>query len=141
MNVLRLDPAHRRLILGACSAALPDEACGLLATLLAPRDDGGLAIARVYPCPNAAASPHGFHIAPDDIRAAADHAHAHGLHLAGSWHSHPGGRAWPSATDARRSPDPEWLHLIVGLAAVTPTLGAFTVSDAGDVLRVPILTV
>ena len=55
-----------------------------------------------------------FEIDPAVLFAAHRAARAGGPALVGCYHSHPGGPALPSATDAARALDTGWIWLIVG---------------------------
>lgn len=102
---------------------LPHEACGLLAADAAGR------WRMAYACTNAAASATRFTIDPVEHFRALQHAERQGWHLAGAFHSHPTSPAYPSPLDVRLAAEPDWLHVIVGRAAVEPELRAFRIRD------------
>jgi len=91
------------------SFCLPDEACGLLAA------DGAGRLRMAYCLSNSAPSPTAFTLDPGEHFRALRHAEARGWHLAGVFHSHPGGPAFPSATDIAQALEPEWLYVVVGV--------------------------
>ncbi len=94
----------RRAMVAHAAFCLPDEACGLLAA-----DAAGL-LRMTY--------------------RALRHAEARGWHLAGVFHSHPGGPAYPSPTDIAQALEPEWLYVVVGLQApAAPEVRAFWIRD------------
>ena len=51
--------------------------------------------------------------------------------IIGVYHSHPRGRARPSATDVAEALYPEWVHLIVGLAGPRATASVFAIARGG----------
>jgi len=97
----------------AATAAQPREACGLLFGA----DEAITACSVVQ---NVADAPEThFEIDPADLFAAIRAERAGGPRIAGYWHSHPGGDAAPSATDAAMAAPDGRLWLIVGGVAVT----------------------
>ena len=54
-----------------------------------------------------------------------------GLSIIGVYHSHPAGKAWPSATDIAEAMYPDWVYLIVGLGTGRAVLRAFQIGDRG----------
>lgn len=109
---LRLSRALLGTIVGHCRAQLPLEGCGLL---LGERRGAAADVLEARPAQNILASARRYEIAPEAVLAADHAARAAGRVLIGAWHSHPGGRAVPSAQD-RREAWPDWCYLIVGLA-------------------------
>lgn len=89
------------------------EVCGLLL-------GAGAVVADIRPAANVAAQPETrFEIDPAVLIAAHRDARAGGLQVIGCYHSHPGGRAQPSAEDARlASPDGQY-WIILGADGVT----------------------
>jgi desampylase len=110
--VIRLPLALRETLIAHCIAELPTEGCGLL---IGSRDGGSARIKEAIAARNVLASAHRYEIAPEAVLAADHAARATGRVLLGAWHSHPGGRALPSAQD-RDEAWPDWCYLIVGLA-------------------------
>ncbi len=101
----------------AAEAAYPEECCGLLLG----REDGrgGIVVARLVPSANLAADRRRrFEIDPAVLarhwRGAPE---AGAERLVGLYHSHPEGRAAPSAADAASAWEAGWLWLIVPVAA------------------------
>ncbi len=102
-------------LLALAEAAYPDEACALLV-------GQGEHITRIVPAENVAPDPRRhFEVDPaTQIRLRRALREAAGLsaeRLLGHWHSHPDGRAEPSATDAASAYEPELLWLISSVAA------------------------
>lgn len=100
------DLLHR---LRAAAAAKPDqEVCGLLLGRGIQIDDAIFAA-------NVAATPatH-FEVDPAAVIAAHKQARSGGLEVLGNWHSHPQGRAEPSAEDARCAAPDGQIWIILG---------------------------
>jgi proteasome lid subunit RPN8/RPN11 len=108
-----------------CVAALPDEACGMLAL------DGRRVVA-VYPTGNQDASPVSYTVPPQEHYDALVDAESRGWVLGGVFHSHPRGPAAMSATDLAKVTDPAWLYIVVSLAGPDPVLVGWR--DGGEVL-------
>lgn len=89
-------------------ACAPEEACGLLAA------DRHGALRMVYCLTNNRHSPSEYTIDPLEHFKAMQHAEANGWHLAGAFHSHPAGDAYPSSIDQAQAMEPEWVYVIVG---------------------------
>jgi proteasome lid subunit RPN8/RPN11 len=98
----------RRAVVAHAAFCLPHEACGLMAA----DDSGRLRLA--YCLSNATPSPSAYTLDPGEHFRALRHAEARGWHLAGVFHSHPRGPAYPSPTDVAQALEPEWLYLVVG---------------------------
>ncbi len=88
-----------------CRAALPDEACGLLAM-------DGVDVVRVYPAENIEPSPTSYRLDPTAHYRALSDAEANGWTLGGVFHSHPNGPAAMSQTDLKRAIDDQWIYLV-----------------------------
>lgn len=103
------------------AAASPTaEICGLLVGT-------GNRVLRLVPARNVAADPaRSFEIDPATLLATHREARGAGQQVIGHWHSHPNGRAEPSARDAARATDngQYWLILAAGtLTAWRPVSG------------------
>jgi proteasome lid subunit RPN8/RPN11 len=98
----------RRDIEAHARACFPHEACGLVAA------DSVGDLRSAYCTTNVDHSSHRFTVAPDEHYAAIGDAESRGLHVAGSFHSHPTSQPVPSRSDIARALDPDWLYLIVG---------------------------
>jgi proteasome lid subunit RPN8/RPN11 len=68
----------------------------------------------VYCLTNIQHSSVSYTIDPEEHFRAMRHAEAKGWHLAGAFHSHPGGEPYPSATDRALAAEPDWVYLIAG---------------------------
>lgn len=113
-------------------SCLPAEACGLIAV------DSSHRMRMAYPLTNVEASPTRFTIEPGEHFGAVSHAESRGWDIGGVFHSHPSGSAVLSPTDVDQPHDPDWFHLVVGLA---PTIGlrAWRIID-GAAVEVSLLT-
>ena len=106
----------------------PEEACGLLAF----NTHGDLCF--VYCLTNIDRSRHRFTVDPTEHFRAIEHAERNGWEIAGVFHSHPGSRAVPSATDIEAATDSSWLHVVVGLADPgCPEVRAFAIREGSAV--------
>lgn len=99
---------HLDAVVAHAAFCAPEEACGLLAFVSPGR------LSFVYALTNIDRSPHRFTIDPGEHFHALEHAERNGWEIAGSFHSHPGGVARPSATDVAEATAADWVHLVVG---------------------------
>ncbi|WP_428248868.1 Mov34/MPN/PAD-1 family protein [Ferrovibrio sp.] len=124
-------------LLALAEAAYPDEACALLV-------GQGECITRIVPAENVAPDPRRhFEVDPATqirlrraLREAAgpEHPPEEKLpreRLLGHWHSHPDGRAEPSATDAASAYEPDLLWLISSVTAGKAMLPAAFAFQSG----------
>jgi proteasome lid subunit RPN8/RPN11 len=102
---LRLTPEHWRTIVEHLSAALPEEACGLLG------GEGGQ-VRMVVPVENALHSPVAYQMAPVAQIEAMIAIEEAGLELSGIYHSHPQGPPRPSPSDIAQAYYPESVYVI-----------------------------
>ena len=113
----------------AARAAFPHECCGLIEGV---RDGDIFRITALHPARNRAASPDRFEIDPADHFAARKTARANRRAIIGCYHSHPGGKAQPSAADLAGAGEDDFLWLIASdedLAAFVYLRGRFTGAD------------
>jgi proteasome lid subunit RPN8/RPN11 len=108
----------RARILQEAGLAFPGECCGLVE---GTRSGGAFQVAALHSARNLASAPDRFEIAPEDHFRALKAARANGRTLIGCYHSHPNGRAEPSAIDKAGAGEENFLWLI----AAGGTLGAF----------------
>lgn len=122
-----------------CLDAFPEEGCGLLAGRpeSGSTDPNGRVVA-VYPCRNEDASALTYTVDSRDLIRALRHAEAQGLELVGVFHSHTHTAAFPSPTDVRQAPDPNWIYLIVSLEHPEPVLRAYRIRD-GNIREAPVV--
>jgi proteasome lid subunit RPN8/RPN11 len=119
---LSLPPALRAQILDAAKAAHPGECCGLV---IGHRDGQTAAALALHPARNLATHDDRFEIDPADHFAALKAARADGLSVIGCYHSHPQGRAQPSATDLAGASEDGFFWLI----AAGEEIAVFVYSD------------
>jgi proteasome lid subunit RPN8/RPN11 len=124
VTAVSLAPGIADAIHAAAAAAAPRECCGLLE---GARDGGRWRVTALHPAHNLAADASRFEIDPADHFAAARAARARGRAIIGCYHSHPGGRALPSAHDLAGAGQEDFLWLIAADAA----LAAFVYSGGG----------
>jgi proteasome lid subunit RPN8/RPN11 len=110
--------------------ASPRECCGLIE---GTRQDGEVHAVALHPARNIATRADRFEIAPEDHFAALKMARENGRDLIGCYHSHPGGKAKPSATDLAGAGEEDFLWLIASLSArdAPVTFAAFVYSGVG----------
>lgn len=114
---------QRDTILATCIRALPNEGCGLL--LGSP--DG--VVSDVVASPNVAASARIYEIDPKVLLRTFRRADDEGVVVTGVFHSHTHSRAYPSPTDVRQAPDPEWHYVLVSLQELPSDIRSFRITD------------
>ena len=105
---LLMKKADFQLMVEHCLAAQPNEACGLLAG-----KDGQ--VEKVYLTTNIKASPFRYEVDPEELVAILEEINSKAQELLGIFHSHPGGRAYPSPEDVRLAFYPGARYVIIGL--------------------------
>jgi desampylase len=123
---VELPAALADAILEAVRTASPYECCGLLE---GTRQDGVFRIAALHPARNLSPDAARFEIDPRDHFTAQKRARASGGAIIGCYHSHPDGRAQPSAADRAGAGENDFLWLIAG----TDGLNAFVYLGGGFV--------
>jgi len=109
-------------IISQARAALPNEACGLIA------GKEGIPV-RVIPMQNADASPVTYRLDPREQLRVFEELEGDGLDLYAIYHSHTHTEAYPSPTDRRQAFYPESRYLIVSLQREEPVLRGFRILD------------
>ncbi len=126
---------------GLAAAAYPQECCGLLVG----EGNAEITVVEVISAPNMAEEPRkGFAIDPqlqfDTLRATRDTLdRVEGRRVVGHYHSHPNGRATPSAHDFAMAHDPDAVWLILAVSGEgPPQLRAFRrPADQQDFVEIP----
>jgi len=124
-----LPDALRAQILREAKGVHPHECCGLVEGV---REPGNFHITALHPARNLAGVPDRFEIGPQDQFAAYRAARARGHAIVGCYHSHPNGRAAPSAADQAGAGEEDFLWLIASgesLSAFVYSRGEFTGAD------------
>ena len=124
-----LPTALRAQILSDARAAHPRECCGLLTGF---HDGEMVRIAALHPARNLSGDPDRFDVDPRDHILAQKSARKSGHAVIGCYHSHPNGRAQPSATDLAGANIEDFLWLIAAgdeLNAFVYLRGVFTGAD------------
>jgi proteasome lid subunit RPN8/RPN11 len=124
MKQMTLPQDLRAQILREAQTASPRECCGLLEGM---RQNGSFRVRALHPVRNLSSDPARFQMDPQNQFAAQKCARAGGAAIIGCYHSHPGGRAEPSAADRAGAGQDNFLWLI----AADDELRAFVYSD-GD---------
>ncbi len=117
-------------------AAIPAEACGLLAGEL-----GDIDVKAVYPCRNAAPADKVnvvYELDSADYLKADRDAQSKGLEIIGVYHSHTHTQALPSPTDVAQAPDPAWHYVVISLRLPTAVVRSFTIVD-GEIAEEPLV--
>lgn len=125
--MLVINCRHCREMTEQAIAALPKEACGLIAGL---EQDGKRTVSKIYPLTNLDDSPEHFSMDPKEQFAAVKDMRRNGWTLLGNYHSHPATPARPSAEDIRLAFDPGASYLILSLLDVRqPVLRSFKIEQ------------
>ena len=109
---LVLSQPLRRQILDEARAALSREGCGLVEGV---RDGGEIRVTEIHPVPNRAEEPDRFELDPAQHIALLRSLRGSGRQIVGCYHSHPNGRAEPSARDRAGAFEDGFLWLIAAV--------------------------
>ena len=124
---LFLPDSLKKIVIEEARAGLPNECCGLIEGSI----DVGVAHATaVHPARNLAGAPDRFEIDPAEQIAHLKRLRGTDRDIIGCYHSHPNGRAEPSAHDREQSFGQDFIWLIVGVSqdGRDATLAAFILS-------------
>lgn len=122
MTTLLLSAAQHAQIEREAREAFPKECCGLLE---GARNGAALCITALHPAHNLSTDSDRFEIDPADHFAAIRAARANGHEIVGCYHSHPNGKAEPSARDAEGAWDEGFVWLIAALSGGTVSMRGF----------------
>lgn len=119
---VRISPEALRTMLAHARRDRPRECCGLLVGTRAR-------VLAAVPMKNVARGRTRYRVDPAEHVAVRRvlRAIAPGISIVGVYHSHPDGRAEPSATDVTKALYPDWIHVIVGLGRRRAETRAFTI--------------
>jgi proteasome lid subunit RPN8/RPN11 len=124
--MLTLDQDSYDLLVAHARGEYPNEACALLAG----RRNARITVEKVYPLPNAEASPTFYVVEPRAQLRAMTEMEERDWDLVGIFHSHTATEAYPSRTDVQLAAYPDAAYLILSLADLqAPTLRAFWIRD------------
>lgn len=112
LPILVLSAPLRRRIVDEARAALPREGCGLIEGL---RDGAEIRATAIHPVPNLAEEPDRFELDPAKHIALLRDLRGSGRQIVGCYHSHPDGRAEPSARDRAGAFEDGFLWLIAAV--------------------------
>jgi proteasome lid subunit RPN8/RPN11 len=136
MKITRTD---LQSIIDHCNAGYPNEACGILGGR-----DGR--VERVYCMANARPGPVSYEMEPEEQFQVMKDLRRAELEMIGLFHSHPGGRAYPSSVDVEKAywpgttlPNyPEAVYVIVSLMdRSNPDVRGYVISE-GAIREVPL---
>lgn len=125
--MLTLTPALRDAMIATCIRALPDEGCGLI---LGRVEDSGSIVTDVVASPNVAASARIYEIDSRVMLRTVRRSDEEGLAVLGVFHSHTHSEAYPSPTDVRQAPDPDWHYVLVSLRDVPADVRSYRIIGA-----------
>ena len=134
MTRLVLPREMRLRILEEARIAFPRECCGLLEGVRAANGED-FRVTALYPAQNLAPESDRFEIAPQDHFRAFKAARSNGAGLIGCYHSHPNGRAEPSAADKAGAGEEDFVWLIAAgnrLEAFVYRCGEFSPACRSD---------
>jgi desampylase len=123
---LVLPLALRAQLEAEARAAFPRECCGLIEGL---RHGTRLEALALHAARNLAAAPDRFEIDPADHLRLQRAARARGTAIVGCYHSHPGGRAEPSAHDLAGASEEGFVWLIAAIDGAQVEAAAFAVES------------
>jgi len=122
--MLRLSHHAYQQMIGHAYDCLPMEACGLMAG-----EYGAARAPLFYPCRNDADSSKVYTVNTKDYLRAERDAEDRGHDVVGVMHSHTHTDAYPSPTDVKQAPDPNWHYVIVSLKYDAPVLRSYRIVD------------
>src|SRR6266436_5579420 len=129
-RVLHLADELAAAVLQAAARAYPNEACGLIEGI--DTADGWRALA-IHEAANVAGDPaRRFLVDPEVQFALLRKLRGTERRIIGCFHSHPNGRAEPSATDRANAYESDFLYLIAAGTTDVFTLKAFLYTDAAS---------
>lgn len=139
IDKLRIKNTDFQSMVGHCRAGLPNEACGMLG------GKDGL-VMKVYTMRNAKPGPDYYEMDPEEQFQIMKDIRESGLQMIGLFHSHPTGRAYPSAVDVEQAywpgtqlPNyPDAIYIIISLMDRSkPVARGFSIEE-GNVTEVPL---
>ena len=122
--MLNLTPALRDAMVATCIRALPNEGCGLILGRVAGDD---ATVTEVVASPNVAVSARIYEVDSRVLFQAFRRADVEGLSVLGVFHSHTHSEAYPSPTDVRQAPDPQWHYILVSLRDIPAVVRSFRI--------------
>lgn len=128
--MLWLSAADRQRISAAALAAYPAECCGLLVGRTVA---DGIIVTGIEPAANLRPEPDRFELDPAVHLRVQRMLRGTAERVVGHYHSHPNGRAEPSATDLAAAHDPDLVWLIAGCDGATVELAAFRLAGGAFV--------
>lgn len=126
--ILTLPPALAAQIEDEARAAFPRECCGLIEGV---READRAVVTALHAIKNLSPDADRFELDPAAHLRLLREARQTGRAIIGCYHSHPGGAAQPSQTDAEGAGETDFLWLVAGVTEGRVTLGAFVWTNAG----------
>ena len=118
--------AHRDAMIATCIRALPDEGCGLF---VGHAEGSEATVTEVIASPNVAASARVYEIDSRVLLRTYRRVEEVGASVLGVFHSHTHTEAYPSPTDIRQAPDPDWHYVLVSLRDVPTVIRSYRIID------------
>jgi proteasome lid subunit RPN8/RPN11 len=118
-----------------CIACAPEEGCGLLVG-----DPSSATVVSVHPTTNVAASAQLYTVDPRAHLRIDRQAEDAGLAVIGVWHSHTHTDPWPSPTDVRQAPDPDWHYVLISLRHGVPATRSYRIVG-GNISEEPVVVI
>ena len=137
--MLVIGRADLETMVNHCRSTLPNEACGILS-------GNHERVKAVHCVTNVRPGPYSYEMAPDEQFRVMKKIRETGLEMIGTFHSHPGGPAYPSSIDIRQAywpgtnmPNyPSAVYVIISLMDQQhPTIKAYHI-ESGGVAEVPV---
>jgi proteasome lid subunit RPN8/RPN11 len=129
MAILRLSDDLWQRCASIARAALPNEACALLAGTVERSHGGSVIVTGVHPVLNELRSPTAFALDGQSMIDAEEAIDASGGQVVGVMHSHPTSEAAPSPRDVRDAqrydPTGNFVHVIVSMQGFAPVIRGF----------------
>ncbi len=113
-------------MIATCIRALPDEGCGLL---VGHAEGSEATVTEVIASPNVAASARVYEIDSRVLLATYRRVEEVGANVLGVFHSHTHSEAYPSPTDIRQAPDPDWHYVLVSLRDAPTVMRSYRIID------------
>ena len=124
--MLSMTSTMRDAMIATCIRALPDEGCGLM---LGHVEGSTATVTEVVASPNVAASARVYEIDSRVLLRTFRRANDEGSDVLGVFHSHTHSEPYPSPTDVRQAPDPDWHYVLVSLRDVPAVVRSYRIVD------------
>lgn len=136
--MLTMTEAHRLAIVAHALDGLPLEACGLIVGRRLDAESVDAVVTRFVPTENEAQSAKVYTVPAIALLRTERDAEDDGQEILGVVHSHTHTEGYPSPTDIRQAPDPQWHYVIISLRDGGTAMRSYKIVD-GAVIEEPIL--